>query len=133
MSALPAVESTALSTPPPAWAPALSELGEAFFSRVTPQALQAPYWIDRNMTLARELGLHEQWLASQEALLGLTGCAVLPGTDPLASVYSGHQFGHWAGQLGDGRAMLLGQLPTPQGPVEIQLKGAGRTPYSPHG
>ena len=73
MSALPAVESTALSTPPPAWAPALIELGEAFFSRVTPQALQAPYWIDRNADLARELGLNEQWMESPEALLGLTG------------------------------------------------------------
>jgi serine/tyrosine/threonine adenylyltransferase len=49
---------------------------------------------------------------------------------PLASVYSGHQFGHWAGQLGDGRAILLGELATPQGPQEVQLKGAGLTPYS---
>ncbi len=130
MSAVPVLKPPHQAGLSPAWQPALSELGEAFFSRVAPQALQAPYWIDRNADLARELGLHEQWLESPEALLGLAGCAVLPGTDPLASVYSGHQFGHWAGQLGDGRALLLGQLPSPQGPVEIQLKGAGRTPYS---
>ena len=130
MSAVPALDPNVLAEPSPAWAPALNELGEAFFSRVQPQPLKTPYWIDRNLDLARELGLPESWLDSQQALLGLTGCAVLAGTDPVASVYSGHQFGHWAGQLGDGRALLLGQLPTAQGPIEIQLQGAGRTPYS---
>lgn len=128
MSAVPALAPADPAAAAPAWQGALSELGDAFFSRVQPQALQSPYWIDQNLAHARELGLDEHWMQSQEALLGLTGCAVLPGTDPLASVYSGHQFGHWAGQLGDGRALLLGRLPTPQGPVEIQLKGAGRTP-----
>ncbi|MET0336087.1 MAG: protein adenylyltransferase SelO, partial [Rhizobacter sp.] len=53
-----------------------------------------------------------------------------PGMQSLASVYSGHQFGVWAGQLGDGRAHLLGEVDTPRGPMEIQLKGAGLTPYS---
>jgi uncharacterized protein YdiU (UPF0061 family) len=114
----------------PAWQVALGELGPAFFSRVEPQPLSQPHWIARNGALARELGLDEQWLASQEALFGFAGCAVLPGSQPVASVYSGHQFGVWAGQLGDGRALILGQLQTPQGPVEVQLKGAGRTPYS---
>jgi uncharacterized protein YdiU (UPF0061 family) len=52
------------------------------------------------------------------------------GSDPLATVYSGHQFGQWAGQLGDGRAIWLGEAASAQGPQEIQLKGAGRTPYS---
>ena len=56
-----------------------------------------------------------------------SGNTLLPGSAPLASVYSGHQFGTWAGQLGDGRALLLGE--TAQG-QEIQLKGSGRTPYS---
>jgi uncharacterized protein YdiU (UPF0061 family) len=54
----------------------------------------------------------------------------MPGSEPLAAVYSGHQFGVWAGQLGDGRAHLLGGLRNEQGHWEIQLKGAGRTPYS---
>ena len=114
----------------PSWTPAMDELGEVFFSRVQPQPLQSPHWITRNEALAAELGLPDYWLGSPQALLALSGCAVLPGTDPRASVYSGHQFGHWAGQLGDGRALLLGELATPKGPVEIQLKGAGRTPYS---
>jgi uncharacterized protein YdiU (UPF0061 family) len=59
-----------------------------------------------------------------------TGNAVPPRAQPLAAVYSGHQFGNWAGQLGDGRAILLGALATPAGPMELQLKGAGMTPYS---
>ena len=52
------------------------------------------------------------------------------GTDALAAVYSGHQFGVWAGQLGDGRALLLGEIDTPAGAMEVQMKGSGLTPYS---
>jgi uncharacterized protein YdiU (UPF0061 family) len=59
-----------------------------------------------------------------------SGNHVPPRSTPLAAVYSGHQFGHWAGQLGDGRAILLGDLATGSGAVELQLKGAGKTPYS---
>ena len=114
----------------PVLAPALEALGSAFFTALPPQPLPQPHWISRNASLAKELGLHEPWLASQEALAVLSGSHVLAGSEPRASVYSGHQFGHWAGQLGDGRALLLGQLQTPAGPVELQLKGAGRTPYS---
>ena len=77
--------------------------------------------------MAQLLGLPEGWHQSEEALQALTGNQVLAGSTPLASVYSGHQFGVWAGQLGDGRAILLGEL---AGGHEIQLKGAGRTPYS---
>ncbi|MDO8774748.1 MAG: YdiU family protein, partial [Burkholderiaceae bacterium] len=91
------------------------------------QPLPEPYWVCRNAALARELGLDDAWMNSQEALSALTGNHVLPDTPALASVYSGHQFGQWAGQLGDGRALLLGA--TDSG-IEIQLKGAGRTPYS---
>lgn len=114
----------------PAWQPALSALGPDFCVRVDPRPLEAPHWIDRNHALARELGLQEGWLESQEALMSLSGCAVPPGSQPLASVYSGHQFGVWAGQLGDGRALILGEVSTTQGPVEVQIKGAGRTPFS---
>jgi uncharacterized protein YdiU (UPF0061 family) len=79
------------------------------------------------------LGLPPGWHQSAEWLAVLTGNAVLPGSQPLASVYSGHQFGQWAGQLGDGRAILLGEVKTSNAgsaSLEIQLKGAGRTPYS---
>ena len=63
----------------------------------------------------------------------ITIFAGIAGTAPLASVYSGHQFGVWAGQLGDGRALLLGEVNSDLGPMELQLKGAGATPYSRRG
>ena len=112
------------------WNNRFAKLGEKFYTRLQPQALPAPYWISRNQAVARELGIEGSWFESQNILQALTGSGVLPGSDPLASVYSGHQFGQWAGQLGDGRAILLGELQTPSGNQEIQLKGAGKTPYS---
>jgi serine/tyrosine/threonine adenylyltransferase len=104
-----------------------STLGSAFQTRVQPQALLTPYWVCRNAALARELGLSEEWFRNQEVLSTLTGNHVPNGLQPTASVYSGHQFGQWAGQLGDGRALSLGEF---ENGIEIQLKGAGRTPYS---
>jgi uncharacterized protein YdiU (UPF0061 family) len=87
----------------------------------------APRCVALNQGLAEAMA----WdLGGQDALAVLSGNAVWPGMAPFASVYSGHQFGVWAGQLGDGRALLLGELDTPLGPQEIQLKGAGATPYS---
>jgi uncharacterized protein YdiU (UPF0061 family) len=77
--------------------------------------------------MASELGLNESWLASAELLEAFSGNRPIAGTQALASVYSGHQFGVWAGQLGDGRAILLGET---SGGMEVQLKGAGLTPYS---
>ena len=112
------------------WKNRFSQLGGKFYTRLQPQALPEPFWISRNQNVARELGFDESWFESQAALNALAGNSILPGSDPLASVYSGHQFGHWAGQLGDGRAILLGELETAHGSVEIQLKGAGKTPYS---
>ena len=112
------------------WRNRFIQLGESFYTRVQPQALPEPYWISRNQAVARELGLDTAWLESHEALHAFTGNHVLSGSEPLASVYSGHQFGQWAGQLGDGRALLLGELQTPSGGIEIQLKGTGSTPYS---
>jgi uncharacterized protein YdiU (UPF0061 family) len=120
----------AQTDPGPAWRQALAALGPAFYARVDPQPLQEPYWIDRNAPLARELGLDGAWLQSRQALLALSGCAVAEGSEPIASVYSGHQFGVWAGQLGDGRALILGEIQTAAGSVEIQIKGGGRTPFS---
>ena len=102
-------------------------LGPAFFTYLQPTPLPAPHWIATSASTAQWMQLNTDWLASDEALHVLAGSAVAAGSHPLASVYSGHQFGHWAGQLGDGRAILLGE--TAQG-FEVQLKGAGRTPYS---
>ena len=118
---------TAYSLP---WDNRFARLGDSFYTRLQPQALPEPYWISRNAALARELGLDQAWLESQAALEVFTGNSVADGSEPLASVYSGHQFGQWAGQLGDGRAILLGEIETATGGAEIQLKGAGLTPYS---
>ena len=112
------------------WTNGFTRLGPDFYTELGARPLASPYWVGRNRALARELGLHEHWLESAEALAALSGNQLLPGSKPLASVYSGHQFGVWAGQLGDGRALLLGEIETPLGPREIQLKGAGSTPYS---
>ena len=76
------------------------------------------------------LGLSSAALSTQEFLDVCAGTAPLPGGVTLSAVYSGHQFGVWAGQLGDGRAHLLGEVQGPGGSLEIQLKGSGRTPYS---
>lgn len=109
---------------------AFDTLGSEFFTPVQPTALPSPHWIGVSLPLARELGLDEEWMRSDEALHTFTGNRLAPGSVPLASVYSGHQFGNWAGQLGDGRALLLGDLDTPMGMQEVQIKGAGLTPYS---
>ncbi len=108
-----------------------AQLGSAFFTALTPQPMAAPYWVGRSRAMARELGMVDAWLESDAALQALAGNALLPGSRPLSSVYSGHQFGQWAGQLGDGRAILLGEMTAKDGQGwEIQLKGAGLTPYS---
>ena len=112
------------------WNNRFAALGTDFHTRLKPTKLPSPYWVSRNLTLARDLGLDANWFESQAALALFTGNRLAQGSQPLASVYSGHQFGQWAGQLGDGRAILLGELQTPAGPQEIQLKGAGATPYS---
>ena len=120
----------ARATTEPEWSHSFAALGPDFYTELEPRPLPSPYWIGRNRALARELGLQDQWLESSDTLAALSGNQPLAGSRPLASVYSGHQFGVWAGQLGDGRALLLGEMQTPGGPQEIQLKGAGKTPYS---
>jgi uncharacterized protein YdiU (UPF0061 family) len=112
------------------WEHGFAALGPAFHTELRPTPLSAPYLVSRNAALAQALGLDPERLASGPAVAQLTGNALPPGSRPLASVYSGHQFGVWAGQLGDGRAILLGAIPTPAGPQELQLKGSGLTPYS---
>jgi uncharacterized protein YdiU (UPF0061 family) len=109
---------------------AFEALGETFFTRLHPTPMPAPYWVSCNPVLANDLGLPTDWSQDTESLALCVGNAVSTTAHPLATVYSGHQFGHWAGQLGDGRAILLGDMDTPQGRQEVQLKGAGLTPYS---
>ncbi len=107
-----------------------ASLGATFATPTEPTPLPAAHWVGCNEALRAELGLPADLWQQQEALDLLTGNA-LPATGPTyASVYSGHQFGQWAGQLGDGRALNLGALQTPHGLQELQLKGAGPTPYS---
>jgi len=112
------------------WRNSFAALGPAFFTELAPTPLPTPYGVGVNRKLAGELGLPEALLAGQDGIEAFTGNLAIAGSRPLASVYSGHQFGVWAGQLGDGRAILLGELETPAGPQEFQLKGSGLTPYS---
>jgi uncharacterized protein YdiU (UPF0061 family) len=105
--------------------------GEVFSLAQAPQALPDPHWVACNDALCAALGW-PGWLQGDVALRLLSGQAQPPG-GTRASVYSGHQFGAWAGQLGDGRALLLGQSDTLQGSMELQLKGSGRTPFSRRG
>jgi uncharacterized protein YdiU (UPF0061 family) len=111
------------------WTHRLTQLGPRFFTRLQPSPVAAPRWAACNEALRTALGWPAE-LFDEHHLLAFAGNALLTGSDPLATVYSGHQFGQWAGQLGDGRAIWLGEAASDQGPQEIQLKGAGRTPYS---
>ncbi|WP_422842511.1 protein adenylyltransferase SelO [Acidovorax sp. M2(2025)] len=124
---LPAETDTAAADAGLAWNHRFAALGTDFYTELRPTPLPAPHWVGTSSAVARLVGLDPDWLTSDAALQAFAGNTLLPGSRPLATVYSGHQFGVWAGQLGDGRAILLGE--TAQG-WEIQLKGAGRTPYS---
>ena len=130
----PARLSSSASSPPSPehWVNRFSSLGAGFFAELAAAGLPAPNWVARSPACAALLGWPEDWWQRSDwsALEVMSGNRVWPGMQPLASVYSGHQFGSWAGQLGDGRALLLGELNTPSGPLEMQLKGAGRTPFS---
>lgn len=105
-------------------------LDAALYSRVLATPLPDPYPIAISNALKDQLGLAKFDLSSSYFTEIFAGNQPWPGSKPLATVYSGHQFGIWAGQLGDGRALLLGDLKVGDERVELQLKGAGRTPYS---
>ncbi|MCX8520433.1 MAG: protein adenylyltransferase SelO family protein, partial [Rhodoferax sp.] len=108
------------------WQHSFAALGQAFSVPQASTPIPAPYWVGHSNALAQQLGLPADWTDNDAWLQALSGNAVLPGSQPIASVYSGHQFGIWAGQLGDGRALLLGET----NGWEWQLKGAGLTPFS---
>ena len=105
----------------------------ACYSRVEPTPVRAPELLAWAPEVAELLGLPPD--AGEAAALAdvFAGNRLLPGMDPWAACYGGHQFGNWAQQLGDGRAISLGELATHTGRWELQLKGAGPTPYSRRG
>ncbi len=107
-----------------------ANLGSRFYTELPAQGLPDPHWVATSPSCAELLGWSQDWTQNSGALEVFSGGALWPGMRPLASVYSGHQFGQWAGQLGDGRALWLGEVQTPSGPMELQLKGSGLTPYS---
>jgi protein adenylyltransferase len=96
------------------------------YTRLQPWTLPAPYLVAGSESAAELIGLDPAEFARPDFAEHFAGNRLPAGTEPLAAVYSGHQFGEWAGQLGDGRAHLLGEVAG----WELQLKGAGRTPYS---
>jgi uncharacterized protein YdiU (UPF0061 family) len=102
-----------------------------FYARQVPEPVAAPGPIRVNHELAAQLGIDADWLASQEGTQVVAGNAVPPGAEPIATVYAGHQFGGYNPQLGDGRAVLLGEMLAADGQrFDLQLKGSGPTPYS---
>ena len=116
--------------PPPletnfVWNHSFAALGGDFHIPLQPTALPAPYWVGQSPQVAEQLGIGAAALQSDDWLQALSGNRPLAGSQSLSSVYSGHQFGVWAGQLGDGRAILLGET----NGLEIQLKGAGLTQF----
>jgi serine/tyrosine/threonine adenylyltransferase len=111
-----------------------ARLPEAFFVLVEPTPVAAPSMIRVNHGLAAELGIDVGWLDSPEGLAVLSGNQLADGSEPLAMAYSGHQFGGFSPQLGDGRAILLGEVLGNDGVrYDIQLKGSGPTPFSRRG
>ncbi|HKU97503.1 MAG TPA: YdiU family protein [Vineibacter sp.] len=111
-----------------------ARLPDRFFARLAPTAVPEPRLVKLNLALARALNLDPEQLAAPAGVETLAGNRLPPGAEPLAMAYAGHQFGNWVPQLGDGRALLLGEVIDRQGVrYDIQLKGAGRTPFSRSG
>src|SRR5262245_25336678 len=105
-----------------------------FFARVAPTPVASPRLIKLNRPLAQHLGLDPDVLDSPEGAEILSGKRLPDGADPIAMAYAGHQFGHFVPQLGDGRAILLGEVIDKDGVRrDIQLKGSGPTPFSRRG
>ena len=107
------------------------ELPERFFARQQPTRVPEPKLIRLNLGLAAQLSLDAEWLKSPDGLAMLAGNAVPQGAVPIAQAYAGHQYGGFVSQLGDGRAILLGEVVDTDGARrDLQLKGSGRTPFS---
>lgn len=107
------------------------QVNSALYSIAMPTPVSAPTTLLWSKSVSADLGFDEQFCASAEFAELMSGNKTFPGSEPFAMRYGGHQFGNWAGQLGDGRAINLGELATTTGQVvNLQLKGAGPTPYS---
>jgi uncharacterized protein YdiU (UPF0061 family) len=109
-----------------------ASLPPSFYTRLQPSPVPAPYLVCASAAAAELIKLDPAEFTQERFVEAFAGNRILPGSEPLSAVYSGHQFGVWAGQLGDGRAILLGDLPANDayGRMELQLKGSGLTPYS---
>lgn len=108
-----------------------ARLPAPFYARLSPEPVPAPAPLALNRALAARLGFDPDWLAGPEGTAMLAGNALPDGAEPLAQAYAGHQFGHFVPSLGDGRALLLGEIVTAEGArFDLVLKGAGRTPFS---
>jgi uncharacterized protein YdiU (UPF0061 family) len=108
-----------------------ARLPERFFARVQPAPVAAPALIRVNDRLARDLRIDPVDLSSPGGVAVLAGNTLADGSDPIAMAYAGHQFGNFVPQLGDGRAILIGEVVDRHGKRrDIHLKGSGRTPYS---
>jgi uncharacterized protein YdiU (UPF0061 family) len=117
--------------PHPAFDNSYAQLPERFYSRRMPVPVDKPGLIRVNHSLASYLGFDPDWLESAEGVEFMAGNLVPEDADPIAIAYAGHQFGGWNPQLGDGRAVLLGEVIATDGVRhDIQLKGSGRTPWS---
>ncbi len=111
-----------------------ARLPERFYHRQPPERVAEPRLIAVNEALAQRLGFDPEALTRPEWVEVFAGNAVPEGALPLAQAYAGHQFGGWVPQLGDGRALLLGEVVAPDGArFDIQLKGSGPTPFSRRG
>ncbi len=112
------------------WSHSFATLPAAFYSRVTPAPLPSPYLVAGSIAAAKMIGLDPAEFNTANFVESFSGNRPPVGASSIAAVYSGHQFGIWAGQLGDGRALLLGDVPATgvglPGVMELQLKGAGR-------
>ncbi len=108
-----------------------AQLSERFYTRQLPVSVSTAGLIRVNQSLAKLLGFDPDWLESEKGVALIAGNFIPDDADPIATVYAGHQFGGWNPQLGDGRAILLGEVIAKDGVrYDIQLKGSGRTPYS---
>ena len=109
-------------------------LSQSFHTLLHPTPLSAPYLVSFNHDAARLIDIDSAEIARADFAEHFIGNRLLPGSEPLAMLYAGHQFGHFVPQLGDGRAILLGEIRNRAGELwDVQLKGAGITPYSRQG
>lgn len=111
-----------------------ARLPDSFHSRLNPTSLPSPYLVSFNAQAARLIDLDSEEISRSDFAEHFVGNCLLPGAEPLSMLYAGHQFGHFVPQLGDGRAILLGEIRNRAGELwDVQLKGAGITPYSRQG